>query len=106
MAVDRDGAVSGLYGVGVGPTTFFAYPGGIAMGTAFGELDEQELDDAGAATAALLAAAGLLDQVTRTERRASDPATARSRGCCARSFRGSRCATRSSTRSPAAAPPG
>jgi thiol-disulfide isomerase/thioredoxin len=43
MAVDRDGAVSGLYGVGVGPTTFFAYPGGIAMGTAFGELDEQAL---------------------------------------------------------------
>jgi thiol-disulfide isomerase/thioredoxin len=43
MAVDRDGAVSGLYGVGVGPTTFFAYPGGVAMGTAFGELDRQEL---------------------------------------------------------------
>jgi hypothetical protein len=41
MAVDRDGAVSGLYGVGVGPMTFFAYPGGIAMGTAFGELGER-----------------------------------------------------------------
>jgi hypothetical protein len=43
MALDRDGAVSGLYRVGVGPTTFFAYPGGVAMGTAFGELDEREL---------------------------------------------------------------
>jgi AhpC/TSA family len=43
MAVDRDGAVSGLYRVGVGPMTFFAYPGGIAMETAFGELDEQAL---------------------------------------------------------------
>jgi thiol-disulfide isomerase/thioredoxin len=43
MAVDRDGAVSGLYGIGVGPTTFFAYPGGTAMDTAFGELDRQEL---------------------------------------------------------------
>lgn len=43
MAVDRDGAVSGLYRVGVGPMTFFAYPGGITMSTAFGELDEQAL---------------------------------------------------------------
>jgi thiol-disulfide isomerase/thioredoxin len=43
MAVDRDGAVSALYGVGVGPTTFFAYPGGTAMDTAFGELDRNEL---------------------------------------------------------------
>jgi thiol-disulfide isomerase/thioredoxin len=43
MAVDRDGAVAGLYGVGVGPTTFFAYPGGIAMESQLGELDRQEL---------------------------------------------------------------
>jgi hypothetical protein len=43
MAVDPDGAVSNLYRVGVGPLTFFAYPGGIAMETAFGELDEGEL---------------------------------------------------------------
>jgi thiol-disulfide isomerase/thioredoxin len=43
MAVDPDGAVSNLYRVGVGPLTLFAYPGGIAMGTAFGELDESEL---------------------------------------------------------------
>jgi peroxiredoxin len=43
MAVDPDGAVSGLYGVGVGPMTFLAYPGGINMSTVIGELDEQEL---------------------------------------------------------------
>lgn len=43
MAVDPDGAVSGLYRIGGGPMTFFAYPGGIAMETAFGELDQQEL---------------------------------------------------------------
>jgi hypothetical protein len=43
MAVDPDGAVSGLYGVGVGPITFFAYPGGINMTTAIGELSEPEL---------------------------------------------------------------
>lgn len=43
MAVDRDGAVAGLYGVGVGPTTFFAYPGGIAMETKLGELSREEL---------------------------------------------------------------
>jgi hypothetical protein len=43
MAVDHDGAVSNLYRVGVGPLTLFAYPGGIAMGTGFGELDEREL---------------------------------------------------------------
>lgn len=43
MAVDRDGFVGNLYGIGVGPTTVFAYPGGIAMSTAFGELDQQAL---------------------------------------------------------------
>ena len=43
MAVDRDGAVSNLYRVGVGPLTFFAYPGGIAMDTRAGDLDESEL---------------------------------------------------------------
>jgi peroxiredoxin len=43
MAVDPDGAVSGLYRIGGGPLTVFAYPGGIAMGTAFGELHEPEL---------------------------------------------------------------
>jgi len=43
MALDRDGAVSGLYGVVVGPTTFFAYPKGILMGKSYGELDEAQL---------------------------------------------------------------
>lgn len=43
MAVDPDGAVSALYRIAVGPLSFFAYPGGTAMGTAVGELDEREL---------------------------------------------------------------
>ena len=43
MAVDPDGAVSGLYRIGGGPLMVFAYPGGIAMRTAFGELKEQAL---------------------------------------------------------------
>jgi peroxiredoxin len=43
MALDRDGAVSALYGIGVGPTTVFAYPGGLTMRTVFGELDADEL---------------------------------------------------------------
>jgi hypothetical protein len=45
MAVDRDGAVGLLYSVGVGPTTFFAYPDGILAGKALGELSEAELVD-------------------------------------------------------------
>jgi AhpC/TSA family len=43
MAVDRDGAVGALYSVGIGPTTFFAYPCGVLMGKAIGELDEPDL---------------------------------------------------------------
>ena len=43
MALDRDGAVSGLYGVVVGPTLFFAYPGGVLRVKKLGELDEAEL---------------------------------------------------------------
>jgi peroxiredoxin len=43
MALDRDGAVSGLYGVVVGPTLFFAYPGGVLRKKALGELDVAEL---------------------------------------------------------------
>ena len=38
MAVDRDGAVGLLYSVGVGPTTFFAYRGGVLASKALGEL--------------------------------------------------------------------
>jgi hypothetical protein len=43
MAVDRDGAVGLLYSVGVGPTTFFAYRGGVLASKALGELSEEEL---------------------------------------------------------------
>jgi hypothetical protein len=45
MAVDRDGAVGLLYSVGVGPTTFFAYRGGVLAEKALGELTEEELID-------------------------------------------------------------
>jgi cytochrome c-type biogenesis protein len=44
IGVDRDGAVGALYGVGVGPTTFFAYTGGVLAETAIGELDQRELE--------------------------------------------------------------
>ena len=43
MALDRDGAVSGLYGIVVGPTLLFAYPGGVLMSKNLGELDQAEL---------------------------------------------------------------
>jgi hypothetical protein len=43
MALDRDGAVSGLYGVVVGPTTFFAFPRGVLMTKVYGDLDQEEL---------------------------------------------------------------
>jgi hypothetical protein len=43
MAVDRSGDVGVLYDVIVGPTIYFAYPGGVVRGSAFGELDEHEL---------------------------------------------------------------
>jgi peroxiredoxin len=43
MALDRDGAVSGTYGVVVGPTTFLVYPRGILMSKVLGEVDQAEL---------------------------------------------------------------
>ena len=49
MALDRDGAVSGLYGVVVGPTTFFIYPrrrpgqSGVVREVVRHELDERDL---------------------------------------------------------------
>lgn len=43
VALDRDGAVSTAYSVVVGPTTVFAYPGGIARSTAIGELSAAAL---------------------------------------------------------------
>jgi hypothetical protein len=45
MAVDRDGAVGLLYSVGVGPTIFFAYRGGVLAGKALGEVTEEELTE-------------------------------------------------------------
>jgi peroxiredoxin len=43
VAVDRDGAVSNLYGIGVCPTTVFARPGGKVRRTALGELTGAQL---------------------------------------------------------------
>jgi len=43
MALDRDGAVSAMYNVEVGPTTFFIYPKGVVEHTAIGELNERVL---------------------------------------------------------------
>ena len=43
MAVDQDGAVANLYGVGGCPTTVFAKPGGKVTGTKLGNVTEQEL---------------------------------------------------------------
>jgi peroxiredoxin len=43
MALDRDGAVSGIYGVVVGPTTFLVYPRGILMSKVLGEVDQGHL---------------------------------------------------------------
>jgi peroxiredoxin len=60
MALDRDGAVSGLYGVVVGPTTFFIYPrdrpdrSGVLREVVRQELDQRAL---GAHVEALVKAA-------------------------------------------------
>jgi peroxiredoxin len=43
VAVDRDGAVVALYGVGVCPTTVFSSPGGIARRVEIGNLTEDQL---------------------------------------------------------------
>jgi hypothetical protein len=43
VAVDRDGAVVNLFGVGVCPVTVFARPGGRVMQTALGNLSEEQL---------------------------------------------------------------
>jgi hypothetical protein len=43
VAVDRDGAVVNLYGVGICPVTVFARPGGRVMETALGNLTEKQL---------------------------------------------------------------
>ena len=43
VAVDQDGAVANLYGVGGCPTTVFAKAGGKVAGTKLGNITEQEL---------------------------------------------------------------
>lgn len=43
VAIDEDGAVANLYGVGGCPTTVFARPGGRVMQTKLGNLTESEL---------------------------------------------------------------
>ena len=43
IALDRDGAVSALYNVGVGPTSFFICPKGVVLHSALGELNEKLL---------------------------------------------------------------
>lgn len=43
VAVDRDGALQNLYGLGVCPSTVFAYPGGRVRTTKLGNLTEDEL---------------------------------------------------------------
>jgi hypothetical protein len=43
VAVDRDGAVVNLYGIGVCPTTVFSTPGGTVRRVELGNLTEEEL---------------------------------------------------------------
>jgi hypothetical protein len=43
VGYDRDGAVANIYGIAVCPTITFAYPGGKAMRTTLGLLDQQKL---------------------------------------------------------------
>ena len=43
VAVDADGAVANLYGVGGCPTTIFARPGGRVADVELGNLTEEEL---------------------------------------------------------------
>ena len=44
VGYDRDGAVAGLYRVGICPTFAFAYPGGTLQDASAGELTEAQLD--------------------------------------------------------------
>jgi len=43
VAVDQDGQTFNLYGVGLCPTTVFAYAGGKVRSTSLGNLTEDEL---------------------------------------------------------------
>ena len=43
MAIDQDGAVANLYGVGGCPTTIFTRAGGRVVDTELGNVSEEEL---------------------------------------------------------------
>jgi hypothetical protein len=45
VGYDRDGAVAGLYGVGLCPTFAYVYPGGTLESAGIGELTPSQLDD-------------------------------------------------------------
>jgi hypothetical protein len=45
VGYDRDGAVAGLYGVGLCPTFAYVYPGGALQSASVGELTEAQLGD-------------------------------------------------------------
>lgn len=45
VGYDRDGAVAGLYGVGLCPTFAYVYPGGTLQSASVGELDVGQLGD-------------------------------------------------------------
>jgi hypothetical protein len=45
VGYDRDGAVAGLYGVGLCPTFAYVYPGGTLQGASVGELGASQLDE-------------------------------------------------------------
>ncbi len=45
VGFDRDGAVAGLYGIGVCPTFAYVYPGGTLEGAGIGELTVSQLSD-------------------------------------------------------------
>lgn len=45
VGYDRDGAVAGLYGIGLCPTFAYVYPGGTLQSASIGELGERQLAD-------------------------------------------------------------
>jgi hypothetical protein len=45
VGYDRDGAVAGLYGIGLCPTFAYVYPGGTLQGASIGELTAAQLSD-------------------------------------------------------------
>jgi len=45
VGYDRDGAVAGLYGIGLCPTFAYVYPGGTLQSAGIGELTERQLGD-------------------------------------------------------------